>query len=75
VDSRLSAKNAKLLRPTLFGYIATREEYEKYTNELFEFVEKGLDVKVHEIYPLKDVVRAHEDLEGRKSTGKLLLKI
>ncbi|KFY76933.1 hypothetical protein V499_03537, partial [Pseudogymnoascus sp. VKM F-103] len=32
--SRLSAKNARLLRPTLFNYIATREEFDKYTKEL-----------------------------------------
>jgi NADPH:quinone reductase-like Zn-dependent oxidoreductase len=74
---RLSAKNTKLLRPTLFGYVETREEYETYTKELFEqFVLKdGLDVKIHEVYPLKDVARAHQDLEGRKTSGKLLIKI
>ena len=32
-----------------------------------------LDVRVHEVYPLSEVARAHEDLEGRKTTGKLLL--
>ncbi|KAF2428947.1 NAD(P)-binding protein [Tothia fuscella] len=73
--ARLSAKNAKLLRPTLFGYMATREEFEKYTTELFDFIKKGMEVKVHETYPLKDVAKAHEELEGRKSSGKLLLKI
>jgi len=73
--SRLSAKNVKLLRPILFSYITTREEFEHYAGELFEFMIKNkIDVRVHEVYPLKDVVRAHEDLEGRKTTGKLLLK-
>ncbi|KAL0262631.1 NADPH:quinone reductase [Diplodia seriata] len=73
--ARLSAKNAKLLRPTLFGYLATREEFDKYTSELFEFVEKhNIDVRIHEVYPLADVAKAHQDLEGRKTTGKLLLK-
>ena len=73
--SRLSAKNVKLLRPMFFSYITTREEYEQYAGELFEFMIKNkIDVRVHEIYPLKDVMRAHEDLEGRKTTGKLLLK-
>ncbi|KAL1302758.1 hypothetical protein AAFC00_003106 [Neodothiora populina] len=74
--ARLSAKNAKLLRPTLFNYISTREEFETYTQELFSFLIKDkLDARVHKIYDLKDVATAHEDLEGRKTTGKLLLKI
>lgn len=73
---RLTAKNAKLLRPTLFNYVATREEYETYSNELFKWIQEGkVDVKVHEEYPLEDIKRVHEDLEGRKTTGKLLLKL
>ncbi|KXT12532.1 hypothetical protein AC579_7468 [Pseudocercospora musae] len=72
--ARLSAKNARLMRPTLFGYVATREEFEHYVKELFDFVLKDkLDVRIHEVYPLSEVARAHQDLEGRKTTGKLLL--
>ncbi|KAI0164971.1 NAD(P)-binding protein [Xylariaceae sp. FL1272] len=71
--ARLSAKNARLMRPTLFNYIVTREELVGYAEDLWKFVEGGLSVKVHEVYPLSEVKRAHEDLEGRKSTGKLLL--
>ncbi|USW57186.1 Putative quinone oxidoreductase/zeta-crystallin, GroES-like superfamily, alcohol dehydrogenase [Septoria linicola] len=72
--ARLSAKNARLMRPTLFGYVATREEFEHYVKELFDFVLKDkLDVRIHEVYPLSEVARAHEDLQGRKTTGKLLL--
>jgi NADPH2:quinone reductase len=71
---RLTGKNIKLSRPTLFNAIVTREEFEGYTNELFDFILKdGLDTKIHEVYPLSEVARAHEDLEGRKTTGKLLL--
>lgn len=73
--SRLAAKNIKVLRPTLFNYIHTREEYEHYCKELFDFIVQGkVNIKIHEIYPLQDVARAHKDLEGRKTTGKLLLK-
>ncbi|KAK8161068.1 hypothetical protein BKA80DRAFT_276642 [Phyllosticta citrichinensis] len=73
--ARLSAKNIKLLRPTLFNYIATRDEAEHYAQELWAFIEQNkLDVRIHETYPLQDVARAHQDLEGRKTTGKLLLK-
>jgi len=74
--ARLSPKNLKIARPQLFGYIATREEFEHYTSELFNFIIKDkLNVRVHEVYPLADVQRAHLDLEGRKTTGKLLLKL
>ena len=72
--ARLSPKNARLMRPTLFGYIVTREEFEGNTRELFEMVQSGkIDVRIHEVYPLSEVKRATEDLQGRKSTGKLLL--
>jgi NADPH2:quinone reductase len=74
--SRLAAKNLKILRPTLFNYLYTREEFEQYAGELFQFILKGdIDVRISEIYPLQEVARAHTDLEGRKTTGKLLLKL
>ncbi|GAB1316576.1 hypothetical protein MFIFM68171_06786 [Madurella fahalii] len=72
----LSPKNIKLMRPALFGYIATPEERERYTKELFDLLVVGkIQVKIHEVYPLTEVARAHSDLEGRKTTGKLLLKV
>ncbi|KAM3069496.1 NADPH:quinone reductase [Clarireedia jacksonii] len=67
--------NLKVMRPTLFSFIQTREEFEGYVAELFDFIIKDkLNVRIHEIYPLQEVARAHSDLEGRKTTGKLLLK-
>ena len=72
----LASKNLKLLRPRLVNYIETREEFEQYTAELFDFiVKKEVNVRIHEIYPLADVARAHTDIESRKTTGKLLLKV
>jgi NADPH:quinone reductase len=63
------------VRPTLFNYIYTREEFEKYTAELFDLIVKDkLNVRIHNTYPLKDIAKAHTDLEGRATTGKLLLK-
>lgn len=74
VLQRLAAKNVRVMRPTLFNFITTEEEYEKYTQELFQFLKDGsIDVRIHEVYPLSEVARAHQDLEGRKTTGKLLL--
>jgi NADPH:quinone reductase len=73
---KLTAKNSKLCRPTLMNYTTTREELEYYANEVFSALEQGwLKVRVHKVYPLKDAREAHEDLEGRKTTGKLLLKL
>lgn len=63
------------MRPTLFNYIATREELQEAAKELWKFIEKdGLNVKIHNVYPLSDIVRATEDIESRKTTGKLVLK-
>lgn len=60
----------------LFSYIVTREERAAYTKELFELLLAGrVKVKIHEVYLLKEVGRAHSDLEGRKTAGKLLLKV
>jgi ribosomal protein S3AE len=58
---RLSAKNAKLLRPTLFNYIATEEEFKQYTEELFSFIIKDkMNAHIYKIYPLEQVAKAHE---------------
>lgn len=58
---KLTAKNAKVARPTLFNYIYTREEYEKYADEIFRLMtEAKFDVRVHKTYPLKDVAQAHQ---------------
>ncbi|KAF4288719.1 hypothetical protein KXW98_006542 [Aspergillus fumigatus] len=73
--NKLSPKCVKVARPQLFGYIETREEFEFYVNELFHLLQSGqLKVRIHKVYPLEQVQQAHIDLEGRKTTGKSLLK-
>ncbi|GIJ86080.1 NADPH:quinone reductase [Aspergillus pseudoviridinutans] len=73
--NKLSPKCVKVARPQLFGYIETREEFEFYVNELFNLLQSGqLKVRIHKVYPLEQVQQAHIDLEGRKTTGKPLLK-
>ncbi|KAK3324284.1 hypothetical protein B0T19DRAFT_227283 [Cercophora scortea] len=73
---KLTPKNAKLVRPTLYNYITTKEERREFTEELFDLISSGkVKLRIHDVYPLKDVARAHQDLEGRKTTGKLLLKV
>ena len=61
-------------RPTLFAYIATRDELLETANELFDVVQSG-DVKIDigQTYALKDVVQAHKDLEGRMTKGSTVI--
>jgi NADPH2:quinone reductase len=63
-----------LTRPTLGSYAADRAELLWRAGDLFEWIAKGeLDVRIGGEYPLEDARRAHEDLEARRTTGKLLL--
>ncbi|MFD0202975.1 MULTISPECIES: quinone oxidoreductase family protein [Saccharothrix] len=63
-----------LTRPSLGAHVATREELEWRAGELFAAVADGsLSVRIGGRYPLADARQAHEDLEGRRTTGKLLL--
>lgn len=74
--NRLSAKNLKILRPQVFGYIATQEEWDHYSKQLFDAMESGdLKVEISKVYPLSEYKQAAIDIEGRKTTGKLLLRI
>ncbi|CTQ64468.1 quinone oxidoreductase family protein [Roseibium alexandrii] len=61
-------------RPTLFSYIATREQLETTSGDLFDVVSKGIvKIAVNQEYRLADAVQAHTDLEGRKTTGTTVL--
>lgn len=63
------------MRPVVNNYVAEREELEQYSGELFEMlVSDRVQVDIYKTYPLKDAAQAHLDLEGRKTTGKLLLQ-
>ena len=61
-------------RPTLVNYIATREELMARSNAVFGMIAAGkLRLRIDHTYPLAEAQRAHRELEGRKTTGKLLL--
>jgi NADPH:quinone reductase len=65
-----------LTRPTLGAYIETREELLWRAGELFEWIGRGeLSVRIGAEFPLGDVGDAHRALEGRRTTGKVLLKV
>lgn len=63
-----------LTRPSLFDFIATRADLDAGTGELFPLIERGaVRIAIGRRYPLKDAARAHEDLEGRRTTGATIL--
>jgi NADPH2:quinone reductase len=69
-----SAGSVFLTRPSLAHYVATREELTWRAGEVFDAILDGsLRITIGGRYPLADAGRAHEDLQGRRTTGKLLL--
>jgi NADPH2:quinone reductase len=65
-----------LTRPTLFNYIAAREELEDAAAELFEVVSSGkVRIEIGQRYPLDDVAEAHRALEARRSIGSTVLTL
>jgi len=72
---QLSVKGSLFVtRPTLGHYTARREELVARAEAVFAMIAKGkLNLRNEHTYSLAEVQRAHRDLEGRKTTGKLLL--
>jgi len=61
-------------RPTLFHYISTKQELARRSRQLFKMIGDGkINIQINQTYELKDVARAHRDLEGRKTTGQTIL--
>lgn len=73
---RLTPKNLKILRPQLYGYLATREEWEYYSSKLLHLIRsKKLIINITNLSPLEEFKRLTQLLESRQTTGKLLLAI
>jgi NADPH2:quinone reductase len=71
---RLAPGSLFLTRPTLGDYIAERAELERRAADLFGWIADGwLQVRVGHRLPLVDAAEAHRQLEGRRTTGKILL--
>src|SRR4051794_25497217 len=65
-----------LTRPTLFHYIATRQQLEQNASELFEIVTSGkVKIEVQQRFPLAEAAEAHRALQGRRTTGSTVLTI
>jgi NADPH2:quinone reductase len=73
---RLNAAGSLFLtRPKLHDHIATRDELTARAAAVYAAVAAGeLDVRIGHRYPLAEARTAHEDLQGRRTTGKLLLQ-
>ena len=71
----LGAKGSLFLtRPSLFAYTATRDELLQRAGDVLGWIRDGkLRLRMEFEFPLKDVAEAHRALEGRKTTGKVLL--
>jgi NADPH2:quinone reductase len=71
----LSQKGSLFLtRPSLAHYSSTPEELASRANDVLNWISQGkLKLHIHKVYPLAEAAQAHRDLEGRKTTGKLLL--
>jgi NADPH:quinone reductase len=77
VDPQLLNQKGSLFltRPTLAHYTATREELLDRAKDLFDWIARGeLSVRIGAEYALADVGDAHRALEGRKTTGKVVLR-
>ena len=60
--------------PSLFHYIATRDELLRRSGELFSLVAAGdLDIRIGHRIPMAEAAEAHRMLEGRETTGKVVL--
>src|SRR5580765_631923 len=73
--AQLGAKGSLFLtRPSLNPYIASRDELAQRSTELLGWIRDGkLRLRTEFEFPLKDAAEAHRALEGRKTTGKVLL--
>jgi NADPH2:quinone reductase len=61
-------------RPSLIHYVALREELEQRSGDVFAMIAAGkLKLRISQTYKVEEVQQAHRDLEGRKTTGKILL--
>lgn len=65
-----------LTRPTLAHYTATRDELLSRAGDLFSWMERGeLDVRIGAEFPLDQIAQAHDALEGRRTTGKVVIRV
>ncbi len=74
---QLNAHGALFLtRPSLKHYVATDDEFLMRAQAVARAVEDGtVQIRIHPPYELKNARQAHEDLQARKTTGSVVLKV
>jgi NADPH2:quinone reductase len=61
-------------RPSLTAYVATTAELRQRAGEVLGWIRDGkVSLRIEHVYPLAQAAQAHRDLEGRKTTGKIIL--
>lgn len=72
---RLSQEGSLFLtRPTLWDHVAERADLLGKSAELFDWIAEGMDVRIGLELPLAEAAESHRRLEGRATTGKILLR-
>lgn len=65
-----------LTRPTLFDYVATRQELERSAESLFDAVRTGkVKIDIGQRFPLSEAAEAHRALESRRTVGSTILTV
>ena len=73
--SILGSKSLFLTRPSLVAHTSTREELLQRANDVLGWVaDNTLNLRIHNTFQLSDAEEAHRQLEGRISTGKIIMK-
>ena len=74
VKKMIQPKSLYFTRPTMFHYLATKNELKEGAVKLFEKISLGkIKIKIFKKYQLEDVVQAHKDLEARKIIGPAII--
>ena len=75
IDPLTLSSNGSLFftRPTLFDHAADRAELLGRAEQVFDWMRDGLEVRIGARFPLEEAAEAHRALEGRKTTGKVLI--
>ena len=76
VDPLVLSANGSLFftRPTLFDHVAERDSLLAMSGRLFNWIADGLEVRIGARFPLEVAADAHRALEGRATTGKVLIE-
>ena len=75
LDLTLLSGSHSVVLPKLFDYIATPEELNERANDVFNWISQGkIKMDSFTVLALSEAKKAHDMLEGKKTTGKLLLK-